>query len=213
MTLQIPLSQFDENFIEIFESIVQTINDGVSSAVRRVFESSHAVLDESSRKALSDFYSLYYDKSAHDMSTSVNKSVDDLFELAQSHINSIGSLRVDDLKEDPHLEEQRLSLSAVQKQLETLLTLDSRVRERLLPALMSMQIEDMIKQFTQRLTMMLKIICAALPANFPLDAESTMQLQTLAVSQPELKQFYKSILKQTPPEYLEQTPTAASTWS
>jgi hypothetical protein len=120
---------------------------------------------------------------------------------AGEDLNSVAG--IDD---DEELRRQRLSLSAVQKQLEGLIVLDSGIKEQVLPALSSMQFEDAIRQRLAHVVHAWWKIGDVLHKELTPEQleEVARELAKVLSSVDETKTFYELVLNEKPPEGQDQ---------
>ena len=208
----ITAAEFDQKFLSAFKLLCASIHKNMEDSVMQVFRCSNSFLSETAQKALEDFYSLYSDnENMAKQRDAVNRSVDELFEQAKSQLAQVQDVANAQiiLTEDAELNSKRLGMSAIQKQLETLITLDAGIRERLLPALMSMQFEDAVSQTLKRVVAIWEKLIdhVGIIENPDLtDADRATMCADLkefirhkVVASTEIKAFYRSVLKESPP--------------
>ncbi len=140
--------EMDVIFLRIFESLAQSALAGAAMCTGAIFELSANYMDKPAFDSLRKFYDLYFSSSDIDKKKDeVNANVDDIVSTLQARMEAGESIdNVKGLDENEEIRRQRLSMSAVQKQLEGLIVLDSGIKDQVLPALASMQFEDAIRQ-------------------------------------------------------------------
>jgi hypothetical protein len=165
------IHQLDKTFLDIVLNLNATLVAGTSKSVHRIVDLSMNFLSEKGQGALQDFYNLYFaNQSMESQKSDVNKEVDDLFDAIQSEMSNGSAsdpsqLDFSHIVEDEEKRNSRLAISAVQKQLESLITLETSLREKLVPAMMSMQFEDLVRQRVQRIDTMWKSVFSVLAQN------------------------------------------------
>jgi hypothetical protein len=135
----------DAAMVAVVDAMSQTIVSITNQSVQEILETSSRFMTETSKKALQDFHRLYFSADALSVQKDdVNADVDLLFEAIQKTIAEGGDPNAIQESEDDKT--VRLGLAALQKQLESIVQLDRGMREKLMPAIMSMQFEDATRQ-------------------------------------------------------------------
>lgn len=134
---------FDKVFLQILEKQVEAALIEASSCTQSILELSAQYLDQPAFETLQKFHDLYFSRDNEAQKAALNAEVDDMVSQLQAQLEAGQDLAI---LEDEEKKQRRLSLSAVQKKLESLITLDGGIREQVLPALASMQCEDAIRQ-------------------------------------------------------------------
>lgn len=143
---------FDETFLQVLENISNSVIQTTSESVEAIVGASQTFLSSAAQKAIADFHELYFSSNlVGDQKNDVSAEVDDLFEEIQRRIAAGEEHTLTDLKEDEAKKQTRLGLAAIQKELETIITVDESLKEKLVPALMAMQFEDTLRQVLSRL--------------------------------------------------------------
>lgn len=194
--------KIDEIFLSILGDWVSLITETAEGSVSSILNHSREYLSVEQRKALIDFHDLYFSQSELSVTRDVmNKDVDDLFEAIKADISAGGDgAKVTSIAESNTAKQARLSLSGVQKQLETIIQLEVGLKEKLLPVLSNMQFEDALRQ---RLTRMLGAWKISLETS-PIEDSSIKELgnkiaKTLG-SKVEREAFYPLVLGQEAPK-------------
>jgi len=140
---------FDRKFLNIYSDLTSYLLDNVKTSVGQVLELAESFLNEDASKAINDFHALYEADSELDTHKEViGKSVDKIVDFIQN------SSEVDEKKEREMLDEldtftvsaERLSYSSLQKDIEALVTLESDVKDKVVPILHGLQFEDQLSQ-------------------------------------------------------------------
>lgn len=140
--------ELDVIFLRIFETLGQSALAGAAACTGAIFELSSNYMDKPAFESLRKFYDLYFGSGDIDRKKDeINADVDLIVMKLQQRLEAGESLDdAPDLEENEEVKKQRLSLSAIQKQLEGLIVLDAGIKDQVLPALASMQFEDAIRQ-------------------------------------------------------------------
>ena len=203
-------SDFDARFSAIIKGLTAAIVEITEQSVAQIMQASTTFLSDSAQKALANFHSLYF--SAGDLSeqnSDVNKEVDVLFDSIQTQVaagkseNEISA----GVYEDAEKKQARLALSAFQKQLESLITVEAGVREKLVPVLMSMQFEYFVRQRLSHITLIWDDLLEALNQDNAKTEAVTACMLTRLTSNGEKEVFYRVVLQQEPPANLAQEQT------
>lgn len=134
--------EINEAFEQIFMGILDEVNSTLENAVSQVVKSSAGYLSQTAHEAVASFQKLYFagdEMESH--KRDINLEVDDIFESVQKQLESGGEVDIK-IEEDDEKKKARLALAASQKQLETLISVDSGVREKLVPVLESMGLAE-----------------------------------------------------------------------
>ncbi len=137
----------DDVFLAILTGLTQALLTTVQSASEQVLNLSSQFLDANVSDALTDFQALYQDNPALDSyKTSVAKNVDDIIHFVQNNtaIDAKDEKRILDKIDSDQLMASRLSLSKLQSDMESLVVLDSDLKNQILPILHNMQFEDQL---------------------------------------------------------------------
>jgi hypothetical protein len=191
----------------VVENMTLTINETINRSVQEILGISSRFMNEASHEALRDFHQLYFSSDAlstqkHD----VNADVDLLFEAIQSTISSGGS--VDAIEENEENKTVRLGLAALQKQLESILQLDRGMREKLVPAIMSMQFEDATRQRLSHLTYMWNLVSEVASESTKLMQERVdEEMKKTLTSAQERELFFPIVLLEPPPAVVDSDET------
>ncbi len=197
-------SEFDLLFLGIAANLVELIQTTMTREVQQIIAISSGFLSDNAHAAMRDFYNLYFAKGALEVDKEkMNREVDDIFEQAQaSFASGSGDVVVQDVESARNL---RVTLAGVQKNLETIISLDKGIKERLLPVVTSMQFEDMI---TQRLNHIRDVWAKAIQA--PVSGQTSTyklcarHIARILTSQKERELYFPLLLKEPPPEGVEE---------
>ncbi|MCX6127554.1 MAG: hypothetical protein NTX25_00650 [Proteobacteria bacterium] len=197
-------TELDQIFLEIFEALGQSALDGASSCTSAVFDLSSSYIEKPAVDSLRKFHELYFAKGdIADKKDLVNSEVDDMFEYLQNKLAAGENIDEGaDYLEQEESKQRRLSMSGVQKQIEGLITLDSGIREKILPALASMQFEDAIRQRLSHVVEAWRLVANALQQNLSPAAWSDLarQIANKLSSVEETQSFYELVLNEKAPE-------------
>lgn len=186
------LDLLDETFLGLYEDLVKSAIDVAAQATQEVFQLSNGYLSQSANDMLKQFYALYFgDGEVAARKEKINQEVDDLFDQIQAQVNAGAEIT---LAENDEAKKERLGLSGLQKQMEGLITLDKGIREKILPAMTSMQFEDAVRQRLDHLVGMWR----ARPK-----AEDAETLATFCTSHAETIAYYKHVLHKPAPQGVE----------
>jgi hypothetical protein len=195
--------EVDALFLGILQHINKSIVDASATAVAEVLKLSEGYLSEKAQKALVQFHDLYFNASDDAGSTqAVNADVDRLIEDLRADMKSGKDVSTiaDRVQENEDVKNARLRLSAIQKELETMIRLDAGIREKLLPVLSSMQFEDMTRQRLQHLDWAWASIINGFDQHGLLDIEMLcVEIEANLSSVAERNLFYRTVLKKDPP--------------
>jgi hypothetical protein len=200
--------ELDVIFLKIFEALAQSALAGAAACTGAIFELSSNYMDKPAFDSLRKFYDLYFSSSDIDKKKDeVNADVDDIVSTLQARLEAGESIdEASGVDENEDLRRQRLSLSAVQKQLEGLIVLDSGIKEQVLPALASMQFEDAIRQRLSHVVHAWWRIGDVLHQDLNPEQleEVARELAKVLSSVDETKTFYELVLNEKPPEGQDQ---------
>lgn len=138
----------DRVFYAILNDLVTEGVKNAAKAAEKILSVTENYLSVETYSCLKEFYNLYFSDSItlQQKKDDINKNVDDLFEQAQKMFLEGSQLTEDKLVETLNNEKDRLGLSGLQKKLESLITLEEGLKEKLIPILSSMQFEDSTRQ-------------------------------------------------------------------
>ena len=109
------------------------------------------------------------------------------------------SLHLDSITENEEDKTYRLSISGIQKQIETIISLDQVIKDKIAPILHTMQFEDAI---TQRLDHISRIWKTVIEEKESLENpdDLLMKMSKYATSVDETADYYRLVLKKDPPD-------------
>ncbi len=195
-------NKIDDAFLSIMRDWAEMTSVAAAGAVEMILRNSGEYLSSEQQKAVSDFHDLYFsDADVAASKEAMNREVDDIFDAVQADMAGGGApadLRA--VKENDEAKRTRLSLSGVQKQLETIIQLETGLKEKLVPVLTSMQFEDAIKQRLQHMVEAWNFSLTSPPKS---EAEVTAMAESIAKtlsSAVERQAFYPNVLKRTAPK-------------
>jgi hypothetical protein len=188
----------DDAFLNILQDWAALVSEGASGAVEMIMTSSGAYLSEDQQKAVLDFHNLYFGSDGvSESKEAVNREVDDLMDVIQAEMAG-GSLS--NIKENEDAKQARLSLSAVQKRLETIIQLETGLKDKLVPVLTSMQFEDVLKQRLTRMVSGWKSSIDAMPTSAEDVAAVAEKIGTSLGTTVEREAFFPVVLKRPAPK-------------
>ena len=197
-----PVVECDNEFLAILSTFATMIQDTASDAATHILDISADFLSSEASSALKKFHDLYFsqDRSLEDGKNEVNRDVDAMMDNVRRIIAEGGDISAAEIEEDSALKQVRLSLAGVQKELEAIIAIESGIRERLHPALMTMQFEDAMRQ---RLTHMVQA-WGHIMKNLATHGKAEKDLlgpliAALLTSNGERRSFYETVLHETPP--------------
>lgn len=192
--------EFDAIFLQIFSGIATSVVATTNQAVTSFLSASTTFMSSAAQKALIDFHSLYFDPQ-NASQTQSNKDVDDLFDAIKTKVDAGGD--AGDVQEDEEKKKVRLSLAAIQKELESIISLDQGVRQKLIPALAAVQFEDLVRQILDRQQRIWETT-AKNERDGKSPNETVQQIKSIVGSRIELNALYKFVLKEPPPAVFEE---------
>ncbi len=195
------VEELDQTFLSILTEQFVHATEEASFYTGAIFQLAASYMDKAEFGVLEQFYNLYF-KAASDVEAkkaAINEEVDDLFTKLQAQHERGEELSAPE--EDEAKKHERLSLAAIQKKLETLITLDNGIRQRILPALSSMQFEDAARQRVEHIVKgWTKIIASQPNAKWE---EMMREIGSSLTSMEESQLFYRIVLGEEAPEGFE----------
>jgi hypothetical protein len=189
----------DRTFLQILMDQCASATEEARQCTASIFQLTSNYVAQPEFETLQQFYDLYF--GSHDVDqkkNAVNDDVDDLVAMLQDQMERGEELSVGE--EDQAKKEARLSLAAIQKKLETLITLDSGIRDQILPALATMQCEDAVRQRVEHLTFGWEKLITAAQTSGSDWAELAREIAAKTSSVEETNDFYQIVLKEKAPE-------------
>lgn len=193
--------ELDRTFLKVLVEQCESAVEEARQCTASIFSLTSNYVSQPEFETLQQFYDLYFGgQNVDQKKDEINDEVDDLVSMLQAQMERGEELDVGE--EDEKKKQERLSLSAIQKKLESLITLDGGIRNQILPALASMQCEDAIRQRVEHLTFgWQKIIEASFGGNEPKDwTEIAREIAVKTSSVEETKDFYEKVLGEAAPE-------------
>ncbi|RYZ92520.1 MAG: hypothetical protein EOP06_04025 [Proteobacteria bacterium] len=131
--------QHDLSTFKILSDLVSDADTSLVASTQLIFGISENYMKKESSVAIKEFYDLYMSKNQkrEEFSNEVNKEVDEMVR----EIEETGTATEDDGRKA-----RRLALSALQKKLEGLITLDQGIRSEILPALNTIQFAATLRE-------------------------------------------------------------------
>jgi len=197
------IEELDQTFLSILTDQCEWATEEARQCTASIFTLTSHYISQPEFDTLQQFYDLYFVSSA-DMDqkkNAINEEVDSLVDSLQAAQERGEDLTVG--TEDEAKKKERLSLSAVQKKLETLIKFDGGIRDQILPALASMQCEDAVRQRVDHLRNGWRVLVdadhSAMASTPDWDAIAHGIAKTLT-SVAETKAFYEKVLGEPAPE-------------
>lgn len=192
----------DDPFMAIMSDFIDIIIGDAGQAASRILELSSQFLSSSAKVALQNFHDLYFGGEKMNLNKeAVNREVDDIFDQVLTQVAAGHEVASCDITvhEDASTKQSRLMLSGLQKQLETIISLDSGIREKLVPVLTTMQFEDMIKQRLTHIRNGWQAVHKATVEGVKEFDDMAQELGTSLSSNLERKLYYSVVLGTEPP--------------
>lgn len=188
----------DRTFLKILIGQCESATEEARQCTASIFQLTSNYVAQPEFETLQQFYDLYFgSKEVDQRKDAVNDDVDDLVAMLQEQMERGEELSVGE--EDAAKKEARLSLAAIQKKLESLITLDSGIRDQILPALATMQCEDAVRQRVEHLTYGWELLVAAAGEKNPDWMALARDIAAKTSSVEETKDFYQIVLKEEAP--------------
>lgn len=138
------VENFDAMFFDFAEKLSNEIVVSAKQSVGSILSACHFAISDMAQTSLEKFQKLYFDsEELVDKKKAINDGVDDLFEKIQAEISKGGDVGA--IVEDENLKNARLELASSQRKLETMLTVDHNLKQKLVPALIAMQFEENLR--------------------------------------------------------------------
>lgn len=138
---------YDDLFINIFSDLSADLLNSVQSATQQILDISSNFLNDDISNALNDFHNLYFNNAELDThKESIEKNVDEIIDFIQNsqEADHDEMNRILSHIDNDQLVASRLSLSNLQKDMESLVVLDESLKEQVVPILHSLQFEDQL---------------------------------------------------------------------
>ena len=194
--------KIDDAFLAIVRDWTEMTSVAAAGAVEMILRNSREYLSSEQQKAVSDFHDLYFsDADVAASKEAMNREVDDIFDAVQAEMAGGGAAAdLTSVRENDDAKRTRLSLSGVQKRLETIIQIETGLKEKLVPVLTSMQFEGAIKQRLQHMVEAWRLVLSSPPKT---DADITVMAEAIAKtlsSATERQAFYPNVLKRPAPK-------------
>ena len=193
------LQQYDATFLNIYNDLTDYLLNSVQTSVQQVLSLSESFLDKDTSQALNDFHTLYEADSLLDShKNTIDKNVDEIIDYIKN------STITDKSKEKKILEKldsypvsaERLSFSALQKDIEALVTLEDDVKKKVAPILHGLQFEDQLSQSISSIKNTLAVIINLAHQDKSFNPQAAAKLMySLLACEKDRTLFYKHILE------------------
>lgn len=190
---------------EIITDLIDQARGSAKKSVLEILNISSDYLSREAHRDLMEFYKLYFENTSYpkEKTERINKEVDELFnkakELADKGANKAEMM--EGVKENSEAMKERISLSWLQKKLESLIYLEEGLKEKLAPILSSMQFEDATHQRLCHIDYGVKEIIIALKSDFASQVEElSLSIENNITSIGERKLFYELVKKEEAPK-------------
>lgn len=144
------MNEMDDALLGIVSEVCNSAVENAGKAVESILEVASKFIEGHAKQALKDFRNIYFEnaeirRETERINASVDSMVDDL-QLKLAAGEDLSQVSIAEDSENDELARNRMALSALQKRLEQIISLDEAIKVKLLPVLSSMQFEDMIRQ-------------------------------------------------------------------
>lgn len=192
--------ELDEKFLKCIKGLAMASMDNAKSCTDKVFDISSNFLSRDTTMVLKQFKGLYFgDAKSQDKKEAMNRGVDDIVSQIQANLNE-GKDAEEGVEESENIKIQRLALSAVQKKLEGLILLDNGIKEKVLPAVATMQFEDAVRQRVAHILDAWELVATSLVAG-EMDVTAVAEKIGESISSvEEAEVYFPLILNRDPPE-------------
>lgn len=192
------LSEMDNALINIVSDICNSAVESAGKAVQSILEVSSKFIDVQAQQALTDFRNMYFENSDIRRETErINLGVDSLFDDLQSKMEAgetLDGLTLAEDSEHDELARNRMTLSALQKKLEQVISLDDAIKLKLLPVVNSMRFEDMIRQRLTHIVTMWGLAIQAMQMDSKDFSSAAEEMAQCLTSKGERDIYYKRML-------------------
>ena len=197
----------DSVFLALLNYLCEDIAKDTGAAAKNILRISSDYLSSDAYRAVDSFYELYFAKTGaiEQQKSDVNAQVDDIFDQLKAGMAKGQSIEEAAalVSEDEKLKQMRLSLSGIQKQLETIISLDAGIRNKLVPVLSSVQFEDAIRQRLNHLVEAWELVINRLRSGaLPHLATEGRTIAQVVSIRDEIEAYYKIVLKEEAPDLL-----------
>ena len=157
-------------FLKIFRDLKTETMSNAEKSLESILKISSEFVSGSIHDDLMDFYKLYFHGSAEmeQKTEEINKNVDSIFEQAQKLAKKgLDHQEIhNEVKDSEDKSKERVSLSYLQKKIESLISLEEGVRAQLAPVLASMKGEDITRKRLETINFGLDSIVHSLGPHF-----------------------------------------------
>ncbi|MBL4868876.1 MAG: hypothetical protein JKY67_21130 [Pseudomonadales bacterium] len=193
------LYQYDELFENVLNSLSKNLLVTVQSATQQILDISTQFLSTEASKVISDFHHLYAaDSHFEDLKDSVDQGVDELITLIQNNDSS----NADELnnaieKIDTHqMAAARLSFSALQKDMEALISLEDNIKNKVLPIFHGLQFEDLLCLMVKTIDSIWHEVISDIHQTEPFNIKSTLtKIYSQLHCEKQRSLFFETVLK------------------
>lgn len=196
------LHPVDQAYLQIASGLIEYVVSCAETAALTIIETSGTYLSKSAQQALQNFHTLYSEQSGiTETMENYNRDVDNLFDDIQKQLQEGKDIESHDIHAEHEVE--RVTISGLQKQLETLIRIEAGIKDKLLPVLSSMQFEDMIKSRLGNLKTFWQTVLEQ-PVNTKDQTWNKLleDLGSQTKSTSEREQFFQLVLHTSVPEHL-----------
>ena len=143
--------ELDRTMLVIIQALSRSASQTANRSVNQLLKISESFLSDEAHRSLIEFHELYFGHSH--LSEQVNAEVDQIFEEALMVANGTPAPKVQPVtpKATDQASNSRIALSALQKKLEAMITMEEQFRESVKPVLSSIRFEDAMSQRLNRL--------------------------------------------------------------
>jgi hypothetical protein len=190
--------QFDKLFLSVLDALIKQTLEVSSSGTSCILKLAETYVSDRAAQALQDFQTLYFgDEEIQKEKQQMNKDVDDLFEQTLLQMKQgktteqIKAALIDDSEDS----ERRLTMSAIQKELESIIRLDEGMKEKMIPILSTMQFDDELHHRLTNISAIIKVV-ASLPQHSTLKESESISKTILAkmTSNAEKMLYHQTVL-------------------
>lgn len=204
------MSQLHETVTHCLSEIQKAAIAHAQAKVQQIIEVSSCYLSQQNHEKLILFHKLYAEKADEQQTAQLASAVDStdsIFEQAQALMESGASQEemLAGIEVDEEKDKERMQLSAFQKMLESIISLEEGIKEKFAPAMSSMQFEDEVRQILEHIIAMFQMISSSADReNVPALTQLAEQMAQLISVQQERELFYRHIFHEAVPEHLNQ---------
>lgn len=195
-----PIQKVDQQFLDLFAVLSNDAIDKAAQCTEQVFNITNEFLSTGASDVLKKFHKLYFGTpDIEARKEEMNRDVDSIVDRAQKSLSQGQEI---DPSDESSSDLERLGLSGLQKQLEGLITMDEGIRQKIIPALASMQFEDAVRQRLDHISHIwlstFKLLSSGGDEKVDFNAFSKELAECLS-SVRETESFYRLVVKEEPP--------------